>query len=191
MPISSNSESFELPFLLVHGAIVWKVLLVALIFATFGIIAVIRSWCVRRAARSQVAWSSRKLTPLAEGPVTLRGRLHGYVRTIDTGDAWHHDRHDLVLLDCGGERIELIGNAATVHGSRTTRVSWWQRSLLRGVHDGDDVIVKGTLRRSERCAMYREDASSWQLVDAQLSAMTPRTRARALGPMNVTALTVI
>src|SRR5689334_5419654 len=67
-----------LPFLFVHGALVWKVLLVVGALGTLGLVLGVRRLRARRRVRRDVAARSAAVVArLADGVAVVRGTLRG------------------------------------------------------------------------------------------------------------------
>lgn len=202
----------ELPFLVVHGAVVWKVLLGVLVAIIMGSRLALRVRRARRSAREDLAARALHLGTLEPGRVMIRGKLaRGSVATLAQSGLLTDHRTDELVLDQEGARVAIEGPLRVEHGSRTK--TWFWRtpretpeplakaakprrpSTLREVRDGDEVIVHGRLeRRADGDVMYRESAASWTLTPdtdgAWIAAATPRTRAEPLHPVRwiVTAI---
>jgi len=175
----------ELPFLVVHGALVAKLLVLLMVLTMLGVV-----WRVRRKtdadrARSALEEWLRQVGAPAEGDVTLSGTLRDA-----GGQRW---------LDCAGERVDLAGE---VHVARGTRVTWsrWQRTASQSVSDGDDVLASGRLVRqlgNERAADgYRSAATGWTMTPAGagpivVMARQPAICARRPGWIGVVACAVL
>lgn len=175
--MTTQSETYELPFLFVHGPTLWKVVLATLTLATLGALALVRGWLARCRARNEVAWTGRSLSTLAPGNVVLRGRLHGAAQTITDGQKRTSTRSDGLWFECEGTRLELSGQVEVVVGSRARIASWLRGTVRREVRDGDEVIVSGNVERRATSSMYREDGGMWSISDAHVMATVPMARA--------------
>jgi hypothetical protein len=139
----------RLPFLVVHGAIVAKLLVLAAAVLASCAVRVVRYALDRRCARRALRERARVITGLAEGSVALHG-----VWREDRGRCW---------LDCGGEPVDLDGEVRVVRGTRA-RWRWRDRAPIHRVHSGDEVIASGQLtRRGGAEAGYRQPAGRWVL----------------------------
>ena len=194
----------ELPFLVVYGAVVWKVLLGLLVALVLAARLGLRVRRARRLARQDLAMRRHGIGTLAPGLVTIRGKLaKGSAATlVQDGELTDH-RSDQLWLDQEGTRVVIDGPVRVEHGTQTT--TWFLRpargipealakaarprvaSTLRTVTEGDDVIVTGRLaREASGDVTYRESAAQWTLVPdtagAWIAATTPAVRAEPLHP---------
>jgi hypothetical protein len=151
-----------LPFLVVHGAVVWKVALVMTTVAVFGLVALARRLAARAAARTAVAAIERCTEPgvvrgvLGGGAVaTLVAKASGGLQT--TSD--HRD--DELWIETGEGKVTLDGTIRVVAGTHAAAA---RRGAPVGTPDplatasprpavatlatlspGDDVIALGQL----------------------------------------------
>ena len=186
----------HLPFLVVYGALVWKVV-VAL--GGLGGVGLLRRRARTRerriVARSIELYGNASSAPL-EGAVVLRGHLRGGTVTTHTGRERHggplaHTKTDGVWLDVGGDRIDVPGDAAVIRGTsaRATGVPGAQRWFT--LADGDEVIALGTCARRTHASeeTYRDATGGWVMTPlphrttVELLAATPVIVPRALGPV--------
>ena len=179
------SEPSELPWLVVHGAVFWKVLLVIATAAVFFGWIGVGTWRRRRAARMWARGFARRVAAPNEGAVVLEGVLRGGgVRTLH--DETHRaasDRDRELWLECHGERVQLEGPIELAHGTRCVASGWTPPSTLteglreqagswRGpmrfveVGDGERVFVEGTARRTAARGEtgLRDSAGAWALT---------------------------
>ena len=202
------SEPFELPWLLVHGGVFWKVLLIATTIIVFVLALAarrgIRMLQHRHRARHRIrALRSRVVAP-ADGHVVLEGVLFGGgVRALHFNTKIAIDRDEALLIQCGGEAVVLDGDIVLAHGTRCTQASWAlppstpeaMRELATGrvkaarlveVVRGDRVLVEGIASRgaSRQEAGHREQAGSWRLKAIEshirMCAVAPATPARPM-----------
>jgi hypothetical protein len=152
----------ELPFLIVYGAWVWKVLLVVIPVA---IVATRWALSLRRltvAARAAVAAAlARRATRLAEGEIVVVGTL----------------RDDAV--ECGGERIAFDGSITVPHGEPPDE-------------GDDVIVQGVLVRRADASTGrdYRTAAGGWVMTGAiAMTAVRPRVRTPSTGMLR-TALTL-
>jgi len=193
----------DLPFLVVHGAWVWKGVLVILVALTVAARLGMR-WRAERKRVQRLA-EVRMATTCAprEGEVMLRGRLRGgTAATLSRDDvAWDHGEG--LWLDHEGEHIELASPVRVAAGARAATSYWrpprgtpealakeWKRrsSRLDVISDGDEIIVDGKLeRRGESDGDYRESGATWSLTGTTgvigATAVTPAVRLRARFPL--------
>lgn len=171
----------ELPFLVVHGALVWKAGLVA------GGALVVRTatWRRDRRAAKFVGHATKHYTSTATGlepgPILIRGHLrgggaqsfeHSYLPVM-------HSRDEGVYLDIEGERIDFDGEIVIGCGTEN-RTSYWKPPVgapalaedikrrapqrLSLVKQDDEVLVAGVLRRAAAGdADYRDSAGGWRI----------------------------
>lgn len=122
----------ELPFLVLHGAIIAKLLVVAATAGGPGLVWLVRRKRDAKQARSELHARLGLVAAPTDGEATVRGTLR------EAGpQRW---------LDCAGERIDLEGEIRVVRGTRAT----WRRkqsTASQFVRDGDDVIASGQLAR--------------------------------------------
>jgi hypothetical protein len=187
----------QLPFLVVHGALVWKLLLVGLVAATYAVSYALRQRGARKVARDEIARQLREVSNPKPGASTIRGRIKsGAALTARQPDASFDAPPGELTIDCEGTLVELVGTVRVEHGA-TTSGSWRapngvvaglvrsNPTLLRSVGIGDEVIVSGVLVEGPaEPSTYRENTSRWRLQSddlIRLSATTPRTRAMPLG----------
>jgi hypothetical protein len=180
----------ELPFLVVHGALIAKIAVAVLFALAFACAYAIRRRGERAATRALVDPRRSEIGELAPAAVVvLRGTLRGAAATLTpSGDAgsWMSYRADDVTIEIEGERVELVGPVEVVRGTsaevgyrklppstpkplaeRTSTAAYaseplgWRR--LFSVRTGDDVIVRGKLdaRSGDSPASYRESAGAW------------------------------
>ena len=171
----------ELPFLVVHGAIVWKVLLLALVGGTAAMSIAIRNWRARRVARARTKESLRDARSLVDGRTCVRGVLRGgSLYTLSNGAAFRDHLEGAPWLDCAdGVCVDIAGAGHVAVGSRATsstlrvpkgtpkeladvKGAW----VLTSVREGDELVVRGVATRTQQdVASYREDAMGWALED--------------------------
>ena len=192
----------ELPFLVVHGAVVWKLLLVGLIGATYAVGYAVRQRGARKRACAELA--RQDVSSPRKGPVSVRGRIRtGTATTLRQAEASFDTRSTDLTLDCDGELVELLGPVRVEQGA-TTRGSWrsdaadaprWNTSLVRSVAPGDEVIASGVLVEGPaEPSSYREAKPTWRLQADDLIrvfATKPRARAMPLGYGQHVALLVL
>ena len=156
----------QLPFLVVHGAWVWKALVV---ITAIGVLVArwrLRVRRARREARADVAQALRRaVTSLAAGPVVVRG-------TLVT-----NERGEPFAIETADGRIEIAGPVTVRRGP---------------VAAGDEVLVEGTLEShagdADGSAGYRDSAGAWRIHgdgdgDAPVAVLAaqPATPAAPLG----------
>lgn len=183
----------ELPFLVVHGAFVWKVLLVVLVGGTAAITIAVRNRTARKRARAIATELVREVKPLAEGAACVRGVLRdGSLHTLSRTNVDRDHLEGTPVVECDdGRRIAIARAARVVAGSRATsstlrvptatpdpladiKGAW----VLSSVREGDEVVVRGTAKRAPQDASYRDDASGWTFEDdIVVGAVKPTARA--------------
>jgi len=158
-----QSNRLELPFLIVHGAVVWKVLLFTLVIASLAALAFVRARIARRRARVAIKERLRAEPSSSSDNVTLSGELcEGFAITLTQGERQTSSRSDALSLLVEGERIALEGDVRIEHGSREQ--STWLRiprdlpsdlegwptrlrpTITRAIEKGDRVIVTASER---------------------------------------------
>src|ERR1700753_4027787 len=108
----------KLPFLLVHGAWVWRIAQLGVAIALVAAFGALRRFRTRRRVRADVAWQRRSATPLVPGPVTLVGYLRGgSLMTVVQSYRQTSTRDGTPWLDVGGARIELASEVHVEAGS--------------------------------------------------------------------------
>jgi hypothetical protein len=197
----------ELPFLVAHGGIVWRVLVGA---SAVGAIALRRSRATKRArkeALASVAGRASEVTAPVEGAATVRGTLKGgsaatlVVRT-DFKTTSNDDHGDSLWIDCDGQRIELAGAVRVERGTSVTRArrvpdgtpdklreavkKSHGEHALESVREGDTVIAYGKLSRiAGEATDYRESAGAWRIEPTDdaivIAAATPASAPPAIG----------
>lgn len=133
-----------LPFLYVHGPLVWKGLLVVLVLVSCWGLARIRRWAVRRSARGTLASASKHVRALAPGWGTFRGRVvEGWAETDDYGSHRSVRRSADLVIEVDGERVNVLGDVCVVLGrsAGTSR----RRFVTRRIAVDDMIFVTGTL----------------------------------------------
>jgi hypothetical protein len=176
----------------VHGALFWKLALAGFAALVLGVIAAIRGRRGRAIARRIAAGHAREVTSaLNEGDVVLRGTFRGSppstqrleLRELADPPAWS-------WLEVSGLRVELEGERIVLLGSHVK----WSRRIPRqfvgigapiqiaSVHDGDEVIARGTLaaRPPDSSGGYRDAGERWAMSGARLVAVRPAGIARPL-----------
>src|SRR5664279_9126 len=187
----------QLPFLVVHGALVWKLLLVGLVAATYAASHALRQRGARMVARDEIALQLRGVSNPKPGPSTIRGRIKsGTALTAAQPDGVFDAPPSELTIDCDGVLVDLVGIVRVEHGA-TSRASLRapngvvanlprsKPTLVRSVQVGDEVIATGVLVEGPaEPSTYRETTSRWQLHGDDLirtSATRPRVRAMPLG----------
>ena len=200
----------DLPFLVVHGALIAKLAVALIASAWFAFVMISRRQRERRRTHHIVAARAVALTALVPGFASLRGRLHGTACTLTeiegvTGDAGH-ERSDPLFVDVAGARVELTGTVRVVRGTHATagwralpsgtpgalrQVARRGRRRMFAIDDGAEVIAQGVLERGASDTGYRDDAGTWVMRAAlgapasELVAMQPKSVAIPLGPILV------
>lgn len=145
----------ELPFLVVYGAIVAKVLVAGMTVAILGLV-----------------WRTRKKRDAEQARRELGARLERVVAPVEgeaTGRGTLRERGGRRWLDCAGERIDLEGE---VHVVRGTHATWRRRQAAasHSVRDGDDVIAFGRVTRrpgdEDTASSYRSAVTAWTMAPA-------------------------
>ncbi|HET9993750.1 MAG TPA: hypothetical protein VFQ65_34670, partial [Kofleriaceae bacterium] len=190
----------QLPFLVVHAALVWKVVLVAFVALCVTAFLAIRYALVRAGNRA----AERELDTTDEGVVrgTLRGGIASTLYIASTyGMAKQPRFHagDLVIETADGD-VALDGDIRVAAGSRVAARrrhlpestpeelaklhrdatdSTIATAVLHQVHPGDEVIAKGTLVHEAGSAAtdYRENATRRVLRGSiAIAARAPMTK---------------
>ena len=183
----------QLPFLVVHGAVVWKVLLLVLVAATFALGYAIRGFRARRATRAGHAALAPTISAPTAGPIVVRGRIvEGTAMSVSQETA-SEDLSTALVLDCGGERVELAGTIRVEQGT-AVRASMrrpkelspalprGEPTVVRSVKVDDEVIAIGLLAPAPapgEAASYREAKPNWTLTSADEPIRVLATRPRA------------
>jgi len=164
-----------LPFLVVHGAIVWKLAVVGLVAASFGVAYALRRRTHRRSVRAELAVLTKQLESPRSGPIILRGRVvTGTLTSVQQRASWT-DLAKAVTLDCDGAMVEIVGAIRVEQGTRV-RTSWRKPAITRTVSAGDEVIATGTLEPAPpEASSYREATPRWALSPKRLLAVNPMT----------------
>lgn len=149
-----------LPFLVVYGAWVWKVVLVACTAGLLGLGYLRRKRAVRGAYELVVAPLRTELTEPRSGAVTLLAKV------VDDTTL----RCDAAELELEGERTIAFGSSAIVRRTPEPEV----RPVVK---PGDTVLVTGTLRQlPPEHASYREGTPRWIVANPTLYATAPAIR---------------
>jgi len=176
----------SLPFLVVHGAVIAKLLVAACAVAGVALVTLLHH---RRQARDDrdLARTRAALAfgSLAAGTATVRGTLCGSASTLteipgETFDP-QHQRSDNLALDVGTQRVEVVGSIYVASGTRSATRGLLGARRWFAVDDGDDVIVSG--------ALTQLSPDRWRMTaPTELIAMHPRSRARRPGPFALVAV---
>lgn len=180
----------QLPFLVEHGASVWKLALVGLTAGSVALVTTVRDLRARRAARARVTAWNGEVTAVAAGQACVRGTLRGGTLSslIDRELARDHVEGAPWVEGDDGTRIELAGRARVIEGGVEARsrvgvprgtpaaiADRRGRWVLRTVGDGDEVIVRGIAHAvPDRDASYREGVAVWRLEAVEVLAVRPR-----------------
>ena len=185
----------QLPFLVVHAALVWKVILAVFVALCVAAFLALRYALVRAANRAAV----RELDTTDEGVVrgTLRAGVastlylapsEGRTPSCHAGELEIETHDGIVALDgeirvAAGSRVTArrhgvpAGTPAEIPTPRTdTPIS---TAVLHEVHSGDEVIAKGTLvdEAGDEATGYRENATRRVLRGPiVIAARTPATK---------------
>ena len=179
--------SGHLPFLVVHGAAVWKA--IAAIATLGGPLAL--SARRRRRHRDQIRRDIGLVrageAPLAVGNVAITGKLRGGSATTVTQREVATDRRDdAAWLEVDGERVELAAPVRVEAGTRVRAAWWWPRriapagfdvramrsTVVHSLRDGDEVFVLGVLEEGATgSAGYRESSRAWTLRGNETGAI--------------------
>ncbi|MBA3458730.1 MAG: hypothetical protein H0T46_02130 [Deltaproteobacteria bacterium] len=174
----------ELPLFVVHGAVVWKLLLAAVVAISLGIVALVRRRKERTLVGDWVAARLAEVTPLQAGSVVLRGKLATGTASTSEQDIREgtSERSAELTLDHEGEKVAIQGPVTVEHGSQTA-IRWVRKIRTRTVRAGDEVLVVGTAsRRAEDDAGYRDAGIGWEVGDdAHIIAVKPQARPRPNG----------
>jgi hypothetical protein len=173
----------NLPFLIVHGALIWKVCLVAMVLAPFPVIGLLRRLRASRAARRGILEQMIHVTPaLRAGPAVLYGRLcGGHAWTVARGRARTDESSGELWIDFRGERIALPDCMRVERGTRVAhKRSWWCTSRVTTIGPGDEILVTGYLEERLTEVAFRDTAQHWLLrplasKPVSAAAVTPVT----------------
>ncbi|MBL0219565.1 MAG: hypothetical protein IPQ07_37575 [Myxococcales bacterium] len=180
----------QLPLFVVHGAVVWKLALVALTAVALGLNQLRRQRTARKKAAEDLKFRLGTVTPLASGPVVVRGTItKGSITAVVTGEGSTAERSDELWIDQHGENIAITGPVTLGHGT-SNKPGFLARNNTIGVKTGDEVVIAGVAEpRAEDNVAYRESGIGWQLAaDASVWAVTPQARPRPLGPISTAGL---
>ncbi len=201
----------ELPFFVIHGPLVWKLLIVVVALATLGLVRLAQRARARRHARRATLALDRKTD---KGVV--RGKLGGGgaatliarrpTRLVDTLD----HRADAMWIETADGKVELDGAIRVIAASRASAArnhlpagtpaalaesTDVVTARLASVAPGDDVIAFGRLERTSGTGAtdYRADAGALVLRAAEgepiaLAARTPHAATPPLAIFSVIAL---
>ena len=170
----------ELPFLVVHGALVWKLLWFALVAGTFALGYAIRRRGARRRARARRELLLGEVTSPHAGPVVIRGRVTSGTASTTYNREHASDAPATLVLDCGGEVVEIEGAVHVEEGSSVRARPW--PTVTRALAPGDEVIATGVLSQEHAAedASYREAKVRWRLAAPSVIALAPRVKALPL-----------
>ncbi len=201
----------SLPFLVVHGALVWKALIVVAALGSIGLVRLAQRAIARRDARRAVQTLDHKTD---EGVV--RGKLGGgsaatliAVRRSRMTDTLDH-RGDALWIETSDGKVELDGAVRIIAGSHASAARNHLpdatpgalaesenvvTATLASVAPGDEVIAFGRLERTPgtQTTDYRADAGALVLRAPEgepivLAARAPRTATPRLAVFSVVAL---
>ena len=190
----------DLPFLVVHGAIVWKLLVVVFAVGAYAAGRAVQGVLARRAARYAADMRLDAASAVAVGHVRLRGKLRGgTIWKLSRSFQTFHHVDGAPWLDCPSARVELDAADASLDAGthvettmlgvpRATPAALRKDAkggawTLTRVGDGDEVSVAGVASRlAKGDAGYRDDATVWRLGPGRtdvvaIAAVTPVARA--------------
>jgi hypothetical protein len=174
----------ELPFLVVHGWWISKLLVIASGALGLAVIRAVRRRADRKGIELELLARTAALCGLVDGPVSVRGRLRGRAKTAFALDGKPtHERGETVTVEVEGQPVSIRDEICVVRGSRAH--ASFRRGRTFEVGDGDDVIVKGTLRHvAGEGGDYRESAGEW-VFDGRVELFAARAAIRppALPPV--------
>ena len=205
----------ELPFLVVHGALVWKASVVGVGVAAVRLARLRRDRKSAKFVRAATKHYTATATGLEPGPILLRGRLRGGgAQSFEhTYCPIVHTRDEGVYFDIEGERIDFDGEIVVGCGTEV-RTSYWRPPVGAPPPDGlmatargqqrlsivradEEVLIAGVLRRAASGdATYRDSAGGWLIEPfprqgaVGLVAMRHRARAMPATPVG-TAVTFL
>ena len=176
----------ELPFLVVHGWWIAKLLVIACGALGLVVIRALRRRAERKDIEMQLLARTGALCGLEVGPVSVRGQLRGRaVTTFALDGTPARERSETVTIEVEGRPVEVRGDIDVVRGSQA-RASY-RRGRTFTVADGDEVIAKGTLAHvAGDGGDYRESAGEWVLEGpTEVFAARAAIRPPALHPMRL------
>ncbi|HEX4423377.1 MAG TPA: hypothetical protein VH165_35960 [Kofleriaceae bacterium] len=207
----------DLPVLVVHGALIAKLLVAGAALGWFGVVVLVRRRIERTKLSYAVGGRLDALTGLAPGYASLRGTLRGTACTLCDNDGLLHDigyaHSDGLYVEAAGERIALAGDVQVIRGTRAA--AHWRRPpaatpaglardrgrgrwRLFSIADGDDVVIQGVLARTPgEPGDHREDPTGWtmrpmsNLPAIELVAARPVTVPVPLGPIRAAVWAVV
>jgi hypothetical protein len=180
-----------LPFLIVHGGGLWRVLLVGFVLLCIGLVLLLRRLDAQRSARKATQWIE------AEGGELVRGTLGGgsiATLVLDLNESVKQ-RDPEVWIETSDGRVPLVGNEIRVvsgsrmsqHRNRPPKRTPKAMSLgparkvtiasLFELVPGDRVIARGTIVREPgtQATDYRESVTALSLHGPiQIGALAPR-----------------
>lgn len=202
MPIPTVESTYApLPFLVEHGAWIWKALIGLTAVAAPGVARLRR----RRRAAVRVARVVRVATnELRAGPVALRGRLRGADVRSSRQQVWGYPAPDVAatraedaLVTVGDVQVRFDGDVEVVAGSRATldrragrtrdgALIAWRQELTVDV--GAEVVCVGRLAQG--------DDGAWTLCAAaeqplELYALAHRGAAEPIARMRIAVQAVL
>lgn len=207
----------QLPFLVEHGDLVWKVLAVLAAGASIAWVRRTQARGERRATERELAARAAATTAPVEGVATVRGMLRGgSARSVSLlhlrGRRPYYDERAAELwVECAGERVTLIGPVRVVRGTRLVSTRDRRSGLADGersvrsspilhrltamtasVRDGDAVFVTARLaaRPAADAMGYREAATAWTAVPhgAAIEVVAAQPAVRAVPPGSTSTL---
>jgi hypothetical protein len=174
----------ELPFLVVHGWWISKLLVLASGALGLAVIRALRRRADRKGIELELLARTAALCGLVDGTVSVRGRLRGRAKTAFALDGKPtHERGETVTVEVEGQPVSIRDEICVVRGSRAH--ASFRRGRTFEVGDGDDVIVRGTLRHvASEGGDYRESAGEW-VFDGPVELFAARAAIRppALSPV--------
>jgi hypothetical protein len=175
-----------LPFLVVHGAVIAKLLVAACAIAGVAVVTLLLHRRQRRDDRDLAKMRAALAAgPLSAGAAIVRGRLRGSAstRTEIPGDTFdpQHERTANLAVEVADQRVEVDGDVYVASGTRSATCGLAGARRWFAVGDGDDVVVSGTLTQLS--------PGRWHMAaPTELVAMQPRSCARRPRPFALAAM---
>lgn len=134
-----------LPFLVVHGAWIWKLVLIALVAGTVSLLAYRRRRAERRAVALELEQLGVGLQGIGVGATRVRGTVTSGGAATDYRRWGKTDESAELVIESDGARLRIESPSYVMQDSHTRRARWFRHTeaLTRSIAAGDQVIAVG------------------------------------------------